>query len=120
MPLLVGIMSRTSIDVEMVREALAGELREIERLEKESAAAREIVQLDQTSVGRLSRVDALQQQALAQETQRRRQLRRQRIQLALARIDREEFGYCEKCGEPIPQKRLELDWTVRTCVRCAG
>jgi DnaK suppressor protein len=40
--------------------------------------------------------------------------------LALARIDREEFGYCEKCGEPIPQKRLELDWTVRTCVRCAG
>jgi DnaK suppressor protein len=113
-------MRRIAIDLDMVREALAEELREIERLDKESADAREIVQLDPTSVGRLSRVDALQQQALAQETQRRRQLRRQRIQLTLARIDREEFGYCEKCGEPIPQKRLELDWTVQTCVRCAG
>ena len=113
-------MSRISVDLEMVRETLAEELREIERLDKESADARGIVQLDQTSVGRLSRVDALQQQAIAQETQRRRQLRRQRIKLALARIDSDEFGYCEKCGEPIPQKRLELDWTVRTCVWCAG
>jgi DnaK suppressor protein len=70
-------MRRIAIDLDMVRKALAEELREIERLDKESADAREIVQLDPTSVGRLSRVDALQQQALAQETQRRRQLRRQ-------------------------------------------
>ena len=108
------------IDIDEVRKALNKELEEVERLDRQSAEGRKPVQLDQTSVGRLSRVDALQQQAIAQETQRRRQLRRQRIQLALVRIDHEEFGYCEKCGEPIPQKRLELDWTVRTCVRCVA
>jgi DnaK suppressor protein len=113
-------MSPIAIDLDMVREALLGELREIERLDRESAEAREIVQLDQTCVGRLSRVDALQRQALAQGAQRRRQQRRQRIQLALTRLDGEDFGYCEKCGEPIPENRLELDWTARTCIRCAG
>lgn len=107
------------IDIAAVRRALMRELEEIQRLEELGADGRQTVQLDQTSVGRLSRVDALQQQALAQETQRRRAMRRQRIQATLERIEQEEFGYCETCGEPIPQKRLELDWTARTCVRCA-
>jgi DnaK suppressor protein len=80
-------MSRTEIDLDMVRKALVQELREIERLDRESAEAREIVQLDQTSVGRLSRVDALQRQALAQEARRRRQQLRQRVQLALTRLE---------------------------------
>jgi DnaK suppressor protein len=80
-------MSRTEIDLDMVRKALVQDLREIERLDRESAEAREIVQLDQTSVGRLSRVDALQRQALAQEARRRRQQLRQRVQLALTRLE---------------------------------
>ena len=108
------------IEIDEIRKVLTKELEELEQLDQLSAEGRKTVQLDQTSVGRLSRVDALQQQALAQETWRRRVLRRQRIKAALERIDQDEFGYCERCGEPIPQKRLELDWTVRTCVRCAG
>lgn len=94
------------------------ELEEIKRLDELGAEGLKTVKLDQTSVGRLSRMDALQQQALAQETHRRRAARRQRIQDALKRIEHDEFGFCERCGEPIPRKRLELDWTVRTCVRC--
>ena len=112
--------SPPEIDIHEVRKALTKELEEIEQLDQLSAEGRKTVQLDQTSVGRLSRVDALQQQALAQETHRRREVRRQRIRAALNRIEQGEFGYCEKCDEPIPHKRLELDWTVRTCVRCAG
>ena len=52
------------------------------------------VQLDQTSVGRLSRMDAMQRQAMAQETERRRHNDLRRISAALARIEEGEYGYC--------------------------
>jgi len=78
------------------------------------------VVLDQQSVGRLSRMDALQQQAMAKATQGRRAQSRTRIQAALARLDEGEFGYCTECGEEIPVKRLALDPTVPTCVSCAS
>lgn len=111
--------SASGIRIDDVRAALAKELEDIERLEQLGAESRKPVELDQTSVGRLSRMDALQQQALANETQRRRAARRRRIAEAFRRIEEEEFGFCENCGEPIPSKRLDLDLTVRTCVRCA-
>ena len=77
------------------------------------------VTLDQQSVGRLSRMDALQHQAMAKATQARRGQLRSRIDAALARLDEGEFGYCAECGEDIPFKRLELDPTVPNCVNCA-
>ena len=67
------------------------------------------VALDQTAVGRLSRMDALQRQAMAQETERRRLNDIRRIDAALKRIEEGEFGYCIVSGEPIPLARLDLD-----------
>jgi DnaK suppressor protein len=84
-----------------------------------TADARKPVQLDQTAVGRLSRMDALQVQAMQVETERRRHVEMQRIEAALARIDEEEFGYCAICGEDIEPKRLEHDPTVPACIACA-
>lgn len=78
------------------------------------------VNLDQASVGRLSRMDAMQSQAMAQETQRRRQLQLTRIQAALDRMEEEDYGYCASCGEDIPLKRLEVDPAAPFCVTCAG
>ena len=78
------------------------------------------VTLDQQSVGRLSRMDAMQQQAMAKATQTRRNQMKLRIKNTLARMDEGEFGYCADCGEDIPIKRLELDPTVATCVSCAS
>lgn len=95
------------------REALAAE-------DVASADDRGTVELDQQSVGRLSRMDALQRQAMAQATQRRRAGREARIKAALVRIDEGEFGYCQECGEDIGRKRLELDPTLATCVSCAA
>lgn len=77
------------------------------------------VELDQQSVGRLSRIDALQQQAMAKAQQARRAGAERRIRAALARIDEGEFGYCTECGEEISPKRLDLDPTVPTCINCA-
>lgn len=83
------------------------------------AEERATVTLDQQSVGRLSRMDALQRQAMAEAWSRRLYARRSRIEAALARIREGEFGYCVECGEEIAPARLNLDPTVLTCVECA-
>lgn len=75
------------------------------------------VQLDQTSVGRLSRMDAIQRQAMAQETERRRHNDLRRINAALARIKDGEYGYCVSSGDLIPRARLELDPAAATTVK---
>lgn len=78
------------------------------------------VQLDQTSVGRLSRMDAMQRQAMAQETERRRHNDLRRIEAALKRIEDGEYGYCISTGEVIPRARLELDPAAATTVKRPG
>lgn len=95
------------------REALAAQ-------DKANADARDTVELQQDSVGRLSRMDALQQQAMAQAQERRRLAEKARISAALERLDEGEWGWCVTCGEEIAEKRLRHDPSVATCVRCAG
>ena len=79
----------------------------------------ETVELDQTRVGRVSRMDALQQQAMSQEAMRRRQIAMQNINDALARIESGDYGYCADCGEDIARGRLEIDPAGTRCVNCA-
>lgn len=95
-------------------------LRERLRAEGASAAdARATVELDQAAVGRLSRMDALQQQQMALAEQRRRQQTLQRIEAALRRIDDGSWGECTACGEPIADARLHMDPAVTLCLNCA-
>ena len=91
-------------------------LQQVEATGKESAG---VVELDQSKVGRLSRMDALQGQAMSQETQRRRTIEFQKIQAALKRIEEDEYGYCLKCGEFIGLGRLRVDPAAPCCVKCA-
>jgi len=79
-----------------------------------------VVTLDQQRVGRLSRQDALQAQAMAQATQARHARERRRVRQALARIDRDDYGCCAACDQPIPIERLEIDPSLEYCVDCAG
>ncbi len=88
--------------------------------ETATAADRAPVELDQTSVGRLSRMDAMQQQAMAAAQARRRAARLRALEAATRRIETDEFGWCEDCGEEIPEGRLEIDPTTVRCVGCAG
>lgn len=76
------------------------------------------VQLDQASVGRLSRMDAMQAQSMAQESVRRRKLKLTRIEGALRRIDAGDFGICFACGDEIGGERLRFDPTTTRCVAC--
>lgn len=81
---------------------------------------RAVVELDQQMVGRLSRMDAMQQQAMAQATYQRRLAEMSRAKAALARMEEGEFGYCLECGEVIASKRLDYDPSLPTCVTCAS
>ena len=93
------------------------ELAEEDRISSESRAP---VTLQQDSVGRLSRMDAMQQQAMAQAQERRRKAERGRMKAALERLDEGEWGYCASCGEEIAKARLRNDPSVATCVKCAS
>jgi len=98
---------------------LRARLAELDSLEAANEEDRAVVVLDQQSVGRLSRMDALQNQAMAQETQRRRSQERARIAAALQRIDESEYGWCAECGEAIAPKRLDVDPMAVMCAKCA-
>lgn len=106
-------------DIANFRTALLTERAQLADDEVASTEDRATVTLDQQSVGRLSRMDALQRQAMAQAAARRRLGREARIEAALKRIDDGEFGYCLECGEEIGLKRLSLDPTLPSCVSCA-
>jgi DnaK suppressor protein len=82
--------------------------------------AEQTVELDQTRVGRLSRMDAMQAQAMSKETGRRRRQKLLQIEAALKRIDQEDFGYCQECGEDIAPARLDVDPTALLCISCAS
>lgn len=78
------------------------------------------VTLDQTRVGRLSRMDALASQALAQAAQRRRGGTLKALEAALARLASGQFGYCLSCDEPIALARLWHNPAVTLCLSCAA
>jgi DnaK suppressor protein len=83
----------------------------------EKAAA--TVELDQSKVGRISRMDALQQQAMSAAVGRRARQELDRIESALRRITNGEYGFCVGCGEEIAVKRLRANPSVLTCITCA-
>ena len=109
----------TDSDTALRETALRARLEELDSLEATNEEDRAIVVLDQQSVGRLSRMDALQHQAMAQETQRRRLQERTRIAAALKRIAEDEYGWCAECGEAIAAKRLNVDPMAVMCSGCA-
>ncbi|HAA94046.1 MAG TPA: molecular chaperone DnaK [Rhodospirillaceae bacterium] len=112
--------SGDDLDFGHFRAALERERAEILNLSDQSEDERKPVELDQQSVGRLSRMDALQVQAMAKALDSRRQGRLMQIEAALQRIESGDYGICEGCDDEIPPKRLEIDPAARRCVNCAG
>ncbi|MFP3921906.1 MAG: TraR/DksA family transcriptional regulator [Dichotomicrobium sp.] len=106
-------------ELEAARQALIARREELKALSEMSAESRDAVALDQQSVGRLSRMDALQAQAMAKANERQRRMELSRIDAALRRIDQDEYGYCLKCGEDIAPERLRADPAASFCVDCA-
>ena len=113
-------MSAPPLDPEQFRRALLELREELLSLGEAGAAAAQTVELDQAKVGRLSRMDALQAQAMSQAANRRRAATLRGIESALRRLERGDFGECQECGEMINPQRLAFDPTVRLCIGCAA
>jgi DnaK suppressor protein len=97
-------------------------LAEQQKLQQETVQAQQssaTVALDQQSVGRLSRMDAMQAQAMAQELARRRARQLVEIAAALKRLETGDYGYCQACDEVIGAARLGINPACRYCLNCA-
>jgi len=108
------------VDVSVAKGLLTARREEVVELSRATAGSRKTVELDQQSVGRLSRQDALQQQAMAKAQDARRANELRRIDAALARIEAGDYGWCAECGEAIGAKRLDIDPIADCCVSCAS
>lgn len=99
---------------------LAGEIQENLAAIEQAGQATGTVELDQSSVGRLSRTDALQQQALAKSLLERRKLRQRQLEAALSRLAAGSYGQCCECQEPLTPDGLKADPPVVFCASCAA
>jgi len=108
-----------SDDLDGLKQKLLEQKSALQLQEKEYKETGATVELDQTRVGRISRMDAMQSQQMALESARRRLQQIQKIEGALQRIDSDEYGYCFLCGEAIALPRLDADPTSTRCVDCA-
>ena len=106
------------MDAAYIRARIEGEQQELQMLSDAGREARAPVELDQQSVGRLSRMDAIQQQSMDLAREERRKARLATLAAALHRLDKDEFGYCLACGEDISRQQLEIDPAVTLCVDC--
>jgi len=107
------------IDLRLFKSRLLQQQKELLDLEETGDDATKTVELDQTRVGRLSRMDALQGQAMSLEIKRRRQIELKQISAALRRVEDGGFGYCLVCDEEIAIKRLEINPATALCINCA-
>lgn len=112
-------MSTDDFDLAAIRATLERQLSECRAASTATADDRKPVELDQTTVGRLSRMDAMQRQAMAQAAERQRHVQIRRLEAALERLEAGEYGYCVRCGERIGDRRLAIDPAVPTCIGCA-
>ena len=108
-----------TIDIGSVREQLEARKAELTASIENAAESAAPVELDQQVQGRLSRMDAIQGQAMAQATIERRRIEIAQINAAFKRMEESEFGYCVECGDEIAPKRLELNPAIARCVECA-
>ncbi len=86
---------------------------------EETKSLSQPVTLDQQSVGRVSRIDAIQQQQMHLSSLRRLEQRLSLVKAAHHRLSSEEFGDCKICEEPIPFERLKARPESAICIACA-
>ena len=108
------------LDLEKFKQLVLLEQQELIKMNQGSQKTTQPVNLDQSSVGRLSRMDAMQSLAMALESKRRREIQLTRISAALERIQEGEYGYCATCEEEIDRRRLEVDPANPFCISCAS
>lgn len=110
---------RDDLDPKAIRRRLEREREDLRHSSAAAAESRAPVAPDRQNIGRLSRMGALQDQAMAKAVDERRHERLSLIDAALKRLDDGDYGYCLGCDEEIPAKRLDIDPVIARCIKCA-
>jgi DnaK suppressor protein len=108
----------TEEQIEAYRQTLLELKDELTAALRSTDESSKTVELDQAAFGRLSRIDAIQQQQMSKAYRGRVRIRLQQVKAALSAIDRGDYGHCNACGEPIALKRLEIRPESPICVEC--
>jgi DnaK suppressor protein len=101
-----------------IRDDLLRALSKLERSMKNTEISARPVELDQSCIGRLSRIDALQNQGLTKNLKDREQAQLAQLMDALRRIEEGSYGICSACSEPIGVDRLLIFPETRSCAPC--
>ncbi len=112
-------MDLTDDELDELRAALRARRQALAVTARTNEAATAVVELDQARIGRLSRMDAMQSQAMSVELKRRNELELVAIKAALTRLEDEEYGACLRCEEPIAIARLRANPVATLCIECA-
>ena len=107
----------TDEQIEEFRHRLLSLREELDKQQAQGADSTKVVAPDD-AIGRLTRLDAMQQQGMAIEERRRRAVRLQQITAALAAMENEEYGFCRRCQEPIGCQRLTAKPESPFCMPC--
>ncbi len=108
------------MDTDRYKKLIRQRQQQITNLSARVSIGTEVVELDQTKVGRLSRMDAVQMQQMGLASERRRKNELFALDSALTRIEQDEYGICIECGDGINPKRLQIDLAATLCIRCAN
>lgn len=111
-------MSLSKKELNQFNAVLLEKQQQLEELIVISAVRSEVVGLDQTKVGRVSRGDAMQQQQMAIANRHAYQQQLTQTKQALLRIQKKNYGYCEECGEVISVQRLTIKPEALFCIAC--
>lgn len=112
--------SLTPEQLEDFKQDLMSELLRLERSMGVSELASEVVELDQTAVGRLSRMDSLQNQSMAKNLKEREAVKLALLIDALKRIEQGTYGLCVECGRHVSFGRLSVFPESGECSGCAS
>ena len=109
----------TPEQLEQIRQELQRSLARLERSMRSNGASR-TPDLDQSAVGRLSRIEALQNQGMTQNLHERERLQLEQVLKALERIEDGTFGYCADRRAPIRFERLLVFPETLNCAACGS
>ena len=90
---------------------------ELQELLTASSQSSRPVELDQP-IGRLSRMDALQQQQMAKANRQGHERRLQQVRSALSAMELGGYGDCRVCDEPVGYARLKARPESPFCLNC--
>ena len=102
-----------------LKKTLLGRRVELEKLMVNAEAGSKPVSLDQP-IGRLSRMDAMQQQSMSQASRRAAAQRLEQVNVALQRINTGRYGRCVGCDDEIDYARLQARPETPFCIDCQG